>query len=36
VCAAEEPSLRAFGPGHVAACHFPLQPAERELAPASV
>jgi peptide/nickel transport system ATP-binding protein len=35
VCAAEEPPLRAFGPGHVAACHFPLQPAEPELAPAS-
>jgi oligopeptide/dipeptide ABC transporter ATP-binding protein len=26
-CAAEEPKLRAFGPGHVAACHFPLQDA---------
>jgi peptide/nickel transport system ATP-binding protein len=25
VCAAEEPPLRPFGPGHVAACHFPLQ-----------
>jgi oligopeptide/dipeptide ABC transporter ATP-binding protein len=25
-CAAREPSLRSFGPGHVAACHFPLQP----------
>ncbi|MBO0820787.1 MAG: ATP-binding cassette domain-containing protein [Nocardiopsaceae bacterium] len=25
VCAAEEPELRSFGPGHVAACHFPLQ-----------
>jgi oligopeptide/dipeptide ABC transporter ATP-binding protein len=24
-CAAEEPALRSFGPGHVAACHFPLQ-----------
>ena len=24
-CAAEEPELRVFGPGHVAACHFPLQ-----------
>jgi peptide/nickel transport system ATP-binding protein len=35
VCAAEEPSLRAFGPGHVAACHFPLQPAEPEHSPAS-
>ncbi len=25
ICAAEEPKLRSFGPGHVAACHFPLQ-----------
>jgi oligopeptide/dipeptide ABC transporter ATP-binding protein len=25
LCAAEEPELRSFGPGHVAACHFPLQ-----------
>jgi oligopeptide/dipeptide ABC transporter ATP-binding protein len=25
VCAREEPQLRSFGPGHVAACHFPLQ-----------
>jgi peptide/nickel transport system ATP-binding protein len=24
-CAEEEPQLRSFGPGHVAACHFPLQ-----------
>jgi oligopeptide/dipeptide ABC transporter ATP-binding protein len=24
-CAAEEPKLRSFGPGHVAACHFALQ-----------
>jgi peptide/nickel transport system ATP-binding protein len=24
-CAEEEPPLRLFGPGHVAACHFPLQ-----------
>ena len=24
-CAAEEPPLRSFGPGHMAACHFPLQ-----------
>ncbi len=24
-CASEEPPLRSFGPGHVAACHFPLQ-----------
>jgi peptide/nickel transport system ATP-binding protein len=26
-CKVEEPLLRAFGPGHVAACHFPLQPS---------
>jgi peptide/nickel transport system ATP-binding protein len=25
LCAVEEPQLRSFGPGHVAACHFPLQ-----------
>ncbi len=25
VCSVEEPELRSFGPGHVAACHFPLQ-----------
>jgi oligopeptide/dipeptide ABC transporter ATP-binding protein len=24
-CAAEEPPLRAFGEGHLAACHYPLQ-----------
>jgi oligopeptide/dipeptide ABC transporter ATP-binding protein len=24
VCAESEPPLRAFGPGHQAACHFPL------------
>ena len=28
LCAAEEPQLRSFGPGHVAACHFPLQPPD--------
>ena len=28
LCANEEPPLRSFGPGHIAACHFPLQPAE--------
>ena len=26
LCAAEEPQPRLFGPGHLAACHFPLQP----------
>jgi peptide/nickel transport system ATP-binding protein len=25
ICSVEEPKLRSFGPGHVAACHFPLQ-----------
>jgi peptide/nickel transport system ATP-binding protein len=25
LCGQEEPQLRSFGPGHVAACHFPLQ-----------
>ena len=25
VCSVEEPPMRAFGPGHIAACHFPLQ-----------
>ena len=25
LCAREEPALRSFGPGHVAACHFALQ-----------
>jgi oligopeptide/dipeptide ABC transporter ATP-binding protein len=25
LCAQAEPALRPFGPGHVAACHFPLQ-----------
>jgi peptide/nickel transport system ATP-binding protein len=37
VCAAEEPPLRPFGEGHLAACHFPLQtptgPAAAELVP---
>jgi peptide/nickel transport system ATP-binding protein len=37
LCAAEEPQLRSFGPGHVAACHFPLQtPAADADAGASV
>jgi peptide/nickel transport system ATP-binding protein len=36
LCAAEEPLLRTFGPGHVAACHFPLRdPAEGPLATAA-
>ncbi|MGD0387029.1 MAG: ABC transporter ATP-binding protein, partial [Solirubrobacteraceae bacterium] len=27
ICAEQEPPLRQFGPGHQAACHFPLQEA---------
>jgi len=27
LCASEEPPLVSFGPGHAAACHFPLRPA---------
>ncbi len=35
LCAQVEPPLRPFGPGHVAACHFPLQePVAIEEAPA--
>ncbi|HLI59238.1 MAG TPA: ABC transporter ATP-binding protein [Solirubrobacteraceae bacterium] len=35
ICAAEEPPLRPFGPGHSAACHFPLQePLQSESAAA--
>jgi oligopeptide/dipeptide ABC transporter ATP-binding protein len=29
-CESEEPQLRSFGPGHVAACHFPLQSSWQE------
>ena len=36
LCASEEPPLRSFGPGHIAACHFPLQPAESAPIAASV
>ena len=32
ICVQEEPPLRSFGPGHVAACHFPLQTAESRAA----
>jgi peptide/nickel transport system ATP-binding protein len=31
VCAESEPVLRQFGPGHVAACHFPLMPGQAGL-----
>ena len=36
ICSVEEPELRSFGPGHVAACHFPLQGPADLPAPASV
>jgi oligopeptide/dipeptide ABC transporter ATP-binding protein len=29
LCAREEPPLRELAPGHVAACHFPVQPGEK-------
>ncbi len=35
VCAEREPELRSFGPGHLAACHFPLQEAAAAAAPAA-
>jgi peptide/nickel transport system ATP-binding protein len=35
ICAEQEPELRSFGPGHVAACHFPLQTAYDAAFPAS-
>jgi peptide/nickel transport system ATP-binding protein len=35
LCAQEEPQLRLFGEGHVAACHFPLQVYTPPPAPAS-
>jgi len=31
-CSTEEPALRPFGDDHLAACHFPLQPALPDLA----
>jgi peptide/nickel transport system ATP-binding protein len=31
-CADELPLLRSFGPGHAAACHFPLQPPAEDVA----
>ncbi len=36
VCAEEEPPLAAFGPDHVAACHFPLQPPTSDPLPRGV
>jgi peptide/nickel transport system ATP-binding protein len=32
LCADELPVLRSFGPGHMAACHFPLQPPADDIA----
>jgi oligopeptide/dipeptide ABC transporter ATP-binding protein len=34
-CLDEEPLLRPFGPGHMAACHFPLLPPREQLEPSS-
>jgi peptide/nickel transport system ATP-binding protein len=34
ICVQQEPPLRTFGPGHVAACHFPLQTAQAAAASA--
>ena len=31
LCARETPVLRPFGPEHVAACHFPLQPPVQDI-----
>ena len=33
LCAQVEPALRSFGPGHVAACHFPMQTPVPETEP---
>jgi peptide/nickel transport system ATP-binding protein len=35
LCAEREPELRSFGPGHLAACHFPLQQAAAAAVPAA-
>jgi len=34
LCEIEEPPLRPLAPGHIAACHFPVEPGER-LTPAA-
>jgi peptide/nickel transport system ATP-binding protein len=36
ICSVEEPLLRSFGPGHAAACHFPLQGPADLPAPATL
>ena len=35
ICAEQEPALRSFGGGHLAACHFPLQTPEARSRPAA-
>jgi peptide/nickel transport system ATP-binding protein len=35
LCAEREPELRSFGPGHLAACHFPLQQPAAAAVPAA-
>ncbi len=35
-CAEVEPAMRSFGPGHEAACHYPLRPAANENGASSV
>ena len=35
LCAEQEPELQTFGPGHRAACHFPLQPVAVSIGSAS-
>jgi len=36
ICAEEEPPLRTFGLGHVAACHQPLRTPTDDIAPAGI
>jgi peptide/nickel transport system ATP-binding protein len=36
LCAQQEPPLRVFGPGHVAACHYPLQQLTNDIPPVGV
>ncbi len=36
LCSVEEPELRSFGPGHVAACHFPLHAPATEQSEAAL
>jgi peptide/nickel transport system ATP-binding protein len=36
ICAEQEPPMQVFGPGHAAACHFPLQSPTTDLPPPGV